>query len=454
MMRVGIYSRKSVKSETGDSMENQEQLCRAYIAAHWPDAKIAVYEDEGFSGANIQRPKLLALLADIRQGKLDALVCYRLDRVSRSVTDFAALIEELNKHRVNFVCLREQFDTTTPMGKAMLYIASVFAQLERETIAERVQDNMQLLSRNGQWLGGPAPLGYCSEKITSRAGHGEKCRYVLRAVAEEGEMVRQAYNALLATESVGRAQRCLEKNGVFYTRTGVKSMLQNPVYCRADKQALAYFSQKGLRVYGTEKNTDGKRGLLAYNKRQPRQKTGARRPAAQWVLAVGCHEGLIEGEQWIRAQWLLNKNTRAERTPQNAYALFSGLIVCEKCDARLQAKRRETAEKFDYICRTKRQAGKNACQCLNLPGQETDDALEWAIFHEIDQRAAGEAKSVQQEMLCAFFALEISVKQQLYRQIIEKIVWDGQTLEVFFADERAAKAKGENALKKTLGSQR
>lgn len=454
MMRVGIYSRKSVKSEMGDSMENQEQLCRAYIAAHWPDAKITVYEDEGFSGANIQRPKLLALLADIRQGKLEALVCYRLDRVSRSVTDFAALIEELNKYRVNFVCIREQFDTTTPMGKAMLYIASVFAQLERETIAERVQDNMQLLSRNGQWLGGPAPLGYCSEKITSRAGHGEKSRYVLRAVAEEGEMVRQAYNALLTTGSVGRAQRCLEKNGVFYTRAGVKSMLQNPVYCRADKQALTYFSQKGLRVYGTEKNTDGKRGLLAYNKRQPRQKTGAWRSAAQWVLAVGCHEGLIEGEQWIRTQWLLNKNTRAERTPQNAYALFSGLIVCEKCGARLQAKRRETAEKFDYICQTKRQAGKNACQCLNLPGQETDDALEWAIFREIDQRAAGEAKSVQQEMLCAFFALEISVKQQLYRQIIEKIVWDGQTLEVFFADERAAKAKVENALKKTLGSQR
>ena len=454
MMRVGIYSRKSVKSEMGDSMENQEQLCRAYIAAHWPDAKITVYEDEGFSGANIQRPKLLALLADIRQGKLEALVCYRLDRVSRSVTDFAALIEELNKYRVNFVCIREQFDTTTPMGKAMLYIASVFAQLERETIAERVQDNMQLLSRNGQWLGGPAPLGYCSEKITSRAGHGEKSRYVLRAVAEEGEMVRQAYNALLATGSVGRAQRCLEKNGVFYTRTGVKSMLQNPVYCRADKQAMTYFSQKGLRVHGAEKNTDGKRGLLAYNKRQPRQKTGAWRSAAQWVLAVGCHEGLIEGEQWIRAQWLLNKNTRAERTPQNAYALFSGLIVCANCGTKLQAKRRKTAEEFDYICRTKRQAGKNACQCLNLPGRETDDALEWAIFHEIDQRAAGEAKSVQQEMLCAFFALEISVKQQLYRQIIEKIIWDGQTLEVFFADERAAKAKAENALKKTLGSQR
>lgn len=156
----------------------------------------------------------------------------------------------------------------------------------------------------------------------------------------------------------------------------------------------------------------------------------------------------------MRAQRLLQPNARAERKQKNTYALFSGLIVCEKCGARLQAKRRETAEKFDYICQTKRQAGKNVCQCLNLPGRETDDALEWSIFHEIVQKAAGEAKSAQQEMLCAFSALEISIRQRLYRQIIEKIVWDGQTLEVFFADERAEKHKGKNVLKKTLVSQR
>lgn len=94
-----------------------------------------------------------ALMEAVQAGRVDMLVCYRLDRVSRSVTDFAALIETLNRRQVSFVCIREQFDTATPMGKAMLYIASVFAQLERETIAERVSDNMQLLARTANgWV--------------------------------------------------------------------------------------------------------------------------------------------------------------------------------------------------------------------------------------------------------------------------------------------------------------
>lgn len=142
-MRAAIYSRKSVKSETGDSIENQAALCRQYIEHHWPQAEIEVYEDEGFSGATLHRPQFAALMEAVQAGRVDMLVCYRLDRVSRSVTDFAALIETLNRRQVSFVCIREQFDTATPMGKAMLYIASVFAQLERETIAERVSDNMQ-----------------------------------------------------------------------------------------------------------------------------------------------------------------------------------------------------------------------------------------------------------------------------------------------------------------------
>ena len=141
-MRAAIYSRKSVKSETGDSIENQAALCRQYIEQHWPQAEIEVYEDEGFSGATLHRPQFAALMEAVQAGRVDMLVCYRLDRVSRSVTDFAALIETLNRRQVSFVCIREQFDTATPMGKAMLYIASVFAQLERETIAERVSDNM------------------------------------------------------------------------------------------------------------------------------------------------------------------------------------------------------------------------------------------------------------------------------------------------------------------------
>lgn len=165
---VAIYSRKSKFTGKGESIENQIELCRQYIRS-WQgnDAAEAtlIYEDEGFSGGNLERPQFKRMMADARSGKLSCVVVYRLDRISRNIGDFAGLIEELNDLKVSFVSIREQFDTESPMGRAMMYIASVFSQLERETIAERIRDNMHELSKTGRWLGGITPTGYASEQV-------------------------------------------------------------------------------------------------------------------------------------------------------------------------------------------------------------------------------------------------------------------------------------------------
>ena len=156
-MRIAIYSRKSVFTGKGDSIENQIQLCKEYVNLHYPgENSIEIYEDEGFSGGNINRPKFQELLKDAREKKFDCLICYRLDRISRNVSDFSTLIEELNDLKISFVSIKEQFDTSTPMGRAMMYISSVFAQLERETIAERVRDNMIELAKQGSWFNVPS----------------------------------------------------------------------------------------------------------------------------------------------------------------------------------------------------------------------------------------------------------------------------------------------------------
>ena len=123
-----------------------------------------IYEDEGFSAKTMDRPQLQCMLAQVRAGNIRRIICYRLDRISRNVSDFTALLEQLERLGVEIICIREKFDTSTPIGKAMLYIASVFAQLERETISERVRDNMQLMAQMGRWLGGQAPYGYRSVK--------------------------------------------------------------------------------------------------------------------------------------------------------------------------------------------------------------------------------------------------------------------------------------------------
>ena len=167
-MKAAIYSRKSIFTGKGESIENQIELCREYMSKNYSDQKIEflTYEDEGFSGGNINRPNFKKLLVDAKFKKFDALVCYRLDRISRNVADFSNTLELLQKNNISFISIREQFDTSTPMGKAMVYISSVFAQLERDTIAERVRDNMLQLSKTGRWLGGQEPYGFISKKVT------------------------------------------------------------------------------------------------------------------------------------------------------------------------------------------------------------------------------------------------------------------------------------------------
>lgn len=142
-MVFGIYCRKSVLSDKGESVENQMEMCRSYVINKFGENnEFILYEDEGYSGKNTSRPMFIKLTEDIKKKKLDYVVCYRLDRMSRSVSDFSSLVEMMNRYKTGLICIKEEFDTSKPMGKAMMYIASVFAQLERETIGERVKDNM------------------------------------------------------------------------------------------------------------------------------------------------------------------------------------------------------------------------------------------------------------------------------------------------------------------------
>jgi len=166
---IAIYSRKSKFTGKGESIGNQVELCKEYVrnmfGAEYED-RCVVFEDEGFSGGNLQRPDFKRMMEDVRKRKFKAIVVYRLDRISRNINDFTGLIDELTKLDVSFVSIKEQFDTSTPMGRAMMFIISVFSQLERETIAERIRDNMHELAKTGRWLGGTTPTGFASGAVS------------------------------------------------------------------------------------------------------------------------------------------------------------------------------------------------------------------------------------------------------------------------------------------------
>src|SRR5881398_2972095 len=164
--RCAIYTRKS--SEEGleqefNSLQAQCEACEAYIRSQrhegWVLARTR-YDDGGFSGGNVERPALQRLLADIRGGRIDIIVVYKVDRLTRSLADFARLVEIFDRQGASFVSITQQFNTTTSMGRLTLNVLLSFAQFEREVIGERVRDKIAASKKKGMWMGGMLPLGY------------------------------------------------------------------------------------------------------------------------------------------------------------------------------------------------------------------------------------------------------------------------------------------------------
>ena len=250
---IAIYSRKSRYTGKGESIGNQIDLCREYIRTHYGDAAAehaVVFEDEGFSGGNLNRPDFKKMMTAAKARKIRAIVVYRLDRISRNSSDF--------------VSIRESFDTSSPMGRAMMYIASVFSQLERETIAERIRDNMHELAKTGRWLGGTTPTGYASESVKSITVDGKtKKACKLKLLPDEAEIIYkifdlyEQYDSLTMTETELLRQGIKTKTGRSFTRFSIKSILQNPVYLIADKDAYQYFVDNEAELFSPESDFDG-----------------------------------------------------------------------------------------------------------------------------------------------------------------------------------------------------
>jgi site-specific DNA recombinase len=165
-LRCAVYTRKS--SEEGldmefNSLDAQREACEAYVASQKAEGWLLVpdrYDDGGFSGGTLERPALQRLLADIEAGRVDIVVVYKIDRLSRSLMDFARLVEVFDRKGVTFVSVTQSFNTTTSMGRLTLNVLLSFAQFEREVIGERIRDKFAASRKKGMWMGGWAPLGY------------------------------------------------------------------------------------------------------------------------------------------------------------------------------------------------------------------------------------------------------------------------------------------------------
>jgi DNA invertase Pin-like site-specific DNA recombinase len=238
--RCAIYTRKS--SEEGleqdfNSLQAQREACEAFIKSQagegWRLVKTA-YDDGGLSGGTMERPALQRVLGDINQGLIDVVVVYKVDRLTRSLADFAKMVEVFDAHGVSFVAVTQQFNTTTSMGRLTLNVLLSFAQFEREVTGERIRDKIAASKRKGMWMGGFVPLGYdvCDRRIVIDEREAETVRYIFRRYQELGcvRLLKEDLDRRGVVSKRRTSKTGIASGGHSFSRGALYALLLNPIY--------------------------------------------------------------------------------------------------------------------------------------------------------------------------------------------------------------------------------
>jgi site-specific DNA recombinase len=333
-LRCAVYTRKS--SEEGldmafNSLDAQREACAAYIASQkgegWTLVKDS-YDDGGVSGATLERPALKRLMADIEASQVDVVVVYKIDRLSRSLMDFARLVEVFDRQQVTFVSVTQAFNTTTSMGRLTLNVLLSFAQFEREVIGERIRDKFAASRKRGIWMGGTVPFGY---RVEAR-------KLVIRE--DEAAIVRKVYERFLKLGSATVLAQEMAKQGVTVRRGGpvdkgvIYKLLNNPVY-------VGEAVHKG-------------------------------------VSYPGEHQPIISRALWDKVRAILAENPgrRAGRTRAQTPFLLKGLIFGPTGDAMSPSHTKRGAKLYRYyVSQAVLRRGKDACPLGRVPAAPIEGAV-------------------------------------------------------------------------------
>jgi site-specific DNA recombinase len=344
-IRCAIYTRKSTDEgleQEFNSLDAQRESAEAYILSQRSEGWMALpdqYDDGGFSGGNMERPALKRLMDGIEAGKVDCVVVYKVDRLSRSLYDFARIMEAFERNHVSFVSVTQPFNTTTPAGRLMMNTLLNFAQFEREMTAERTRDKVSAARKRGRWTGGMPPLGY---DVVPDGG-------AIVVNAEEAAQVRAIFELYLQHRSLVEVMRELDerawrtkswttKEGKFregrpWTKCSLHRLLTNMVYL----------------------------GKVEFRER----------------VYQGQHDAIVAEDVWQKTQVTLKHNGRnGGRDVRNKFgALLKGLILCASCNAQMvHAFSTRGSKRYRYyVCSRAQKRGWKTCQTRSLPAAEIEN---------------------------------------------------------------------------------
>lgn len=360
-----IYGRQSIEKKDSVSIETQIEKCKVFCNGDYK-----IYTDAGYSGKNINRPQFTKLLEDIKSGLIKRVIAYRLDRISRSIADFSQLLIMFEKYNVKFVSATENFDTDTPMGRAMINIVMTFAQLERETIVERVTDNYYFRANNGYWAGGYAPYGY---KIKHIIGQDGKRHSILDINKEQAKIVKKIFDMYINKNMSMRKisqQLNLEKvktlKGDYkWGICAIKSIVTRPLYTKATSKIYDYYNNLGVNITNNIENFDGNMTANLYGKANKTEKVKAIRDYTDMYLSLTQCIPIISNEDWFKAQKIKGeRNLLSPRSNTSKISFLCGLVKCGKCGSNMVTQgciNRQGKKYYYLICTNKRNIGAGIC---------------------------------------------------------------------------------------------
>ena len=344
-IRCAVYTRKSTEEgleQEFNSLDAQREAGENYVKSQAGEGWTLLpefYDDGGFTGGNMDRPALKRLMADIAAGKIDVVVVYKVDRLSRSLLDFAQMMQSFEKHKVSFVSVTQQFNTATSMGRLVLNVLLSFAQFEREIISERTRDKIAATRRKGKWTGGWPILGYDVDpqgfKLVVNAAEAERVRAIFQLYIEHGSLLpvvlilneRGWINKRWKTRKAG------EKGCKPFTRTSLYKLLTNVAYI----------------------------GKVRYKDE----------------VHAGEHAGIIELAVWQQVQAQLERNGRSGGAPvRNKFgAWLKGIMRCVPCDSAMiptHTTKDETKRYRYYVCCSAQKRGWHTCPSKSVPAGQIE----------------------------------------------------------------------------------
>jgi len=380
-MYDAMYGRQSIDKKDSISIESQFSMCEH--EARGNDCK--KYSDKGYSGKNLDRPGFERLIEDIKSGLIKRVIVYKLDRISRSILDFSGLMLFFAEHNVEFVSTTEKFDTSTPVGRAMLNICIVFAQLERETIQQRVIDAYYSRNKKGFFMGGTVPYGF--EKIETIIDGIKTSKFVINE--EESAHVELIFSMYAdSNNSLNDIVRYLVNNcieqlrGKSWSTQRISDMLRNPVYVKSDLSVYEFFKSQGANIINDVSEFDGRAcylytGTVSTTKKQS--------DLTDKEIVIAPHEGLISSDDWLKCRLRCLNNKQLAKTCKGKNSWLLGKIKCGNCGYAVLVKKSNSkkvdAKRYGF-CSSKltRQI------CNGIGNVVYVDLLEEDIFEAIQDR--------------------------------------------------------------------